>query len=77
MKEKNFNPGDIVKLKSGSPKMTILGNHKSVADEYDVAWFDSKEEVKFSHFPCQVLELEEVKKITLNINNENEENIPT
>ena len=47
MKEKNFNPGDIVKLKSGSPKMTILGNHKSVADEYDVGWFNSKEEVKF------------------------------
>ena len=50
--------GDVVKLKSGGPKMTIA-NTKSNPAGILCTWFDEAE-VKSSRFPAKALEL--VKK---------------
>jgi len=38
-----FNSGDVVKLKSGSPKMTVRGYHKNDPQMLTCIWFDDNE----------------------------------
>jgi uncharacterized protein YodC (DUF2158 family) len=48
-----FNPGDVVRLKSGGPKMTIDSKD---GEDYFCIWFDSKNEQKQNSFSGPVLE---------------------
>ena len=57
MSKQTFKAGDVVRLKSGGPKMTILW----IEDEYGVMtascqWFDSKNELKDAKFRPSSLE---------------------
>ncbi len=36
--------GDVVKLKSGGPKMTVQGSHQYDKDSAVCAWFDGTEQ---------------------------------
>jgi uncharacterized protein YodC (DUF2158 family) len=54
----DFEVGDVVVLKSGGPKMTVVDFAKSFAGEYPVVgcrWFD-KNEKKIGSFPPDTLE---------------------
>ena len=47
-----FNPGDIVVLKSGSPRLTILGE-RSPQNNYSVGWYaDGKYRKELIPEPC-------------------------
>jgi len=42
--ENSLKVGDVVRLKSGSPVMTIIG--EALGDGFEVAYFDKKDELK-------------------------------
>jgi uncharacterized protein YodC (DUF2158 family) len=54
MAESKFKTGDIVKLKSGGPKMTVVN-----ADEYNatLAWFDTNHLIHSKDFSNEIIEL--------------------
>lgn len=58
--EQKFKPGDVVRLKSGGPKMTIVkfgtGYHHGTVDGYECTWFDDKNTVKTEVFQEALLE---------------------
>jgi uncharacterized protein YodC (DUF2158 family) len=70
----SFKVGDTVRLKSGSPLMTIIKLQPDDASEPTVAcaWFSDDEEPHKGEFPGAALEMEEVE--TDEENEENEEN---
>ena len=43
-----FNPGDVVVLKSGGPKMTVHGYHKGEEKKLTCTWFHNHERVSES-----------------------------
>lgn len=59
-----FKTGDIVKLKKGSPSMTVKGNatkpatigNVQIADKYECAWFDGVKSQR-AIFPEDAIEL--------------------
>jgi uncharacterized protein YodC (DUF2158 family) len=48
-----FKVGDIVRLKSGGPKMTVT---KVVGDRIHCEWFNDDNKVDFKVFPPEALE---------------------
>lgn len=57
MQENSFKLGDVVQLKSGGPKMTIISVPESVAyNQYGCSWFGGKKHER-GHFPPEALEL--------------------
>jgi uncharacterized protein YodC (DUF2158 family) len=44
-------PGDVVRLKSGGPDMTILNENKDDKGHWDLAWFAGPEGVKYDTLP--------------------------
>ncbi len=44
--------GDVVRLKSGGPLMTVIGNER---EGCRCAWFDKNEEVKVSTFANYII----------------------
>jgi uncharacterized protein YodC (DUF2158 family) len=54
-----FKPGDVVKLKSGGPKMTIEKIGPRSSDNTEVVascvWFTANEELKDGRFPRETL----------------------
>ena len=54
-KNASFNVGDIVKLKSGGPEMTIRSVPSQHADYYICQWFAGKK-LEHGNFPCDTLE---------------------
>lgn len=63
--EQKFKIGDVVRLKSGSPKMTIV-NDKTMTDikrgkvyggKYECAWFDGANEIRGT-FPQDGIEID-------------------
>ena len=55
MGEKKFKEGDIVLLKSGSPKMTVMGYEPKDGLNVNCTWFD-KSEVKEKSFNENLLQ---------------------
>ena len=51
-----FQPGDIVRVKSGGPDMTVSSASRSQSDSSNCVWFDDKGEVKNQAFKDAVLE---------------------
>ena len=53
-----FKPGDVVKLKSGGPKMTIKkigpNNLENAKDDASCVWFEGNQ-LKDSRFPLETL----------------------
>lgn len=49
----NFQPGDLVKLKSGGPTMTVT---KEVRGRISVTWFDKDNNDQYRDFDPVVLE---------------------
>jgi uncharacterized protein YodC (DUF2158 family) len=48
-----FNPGDVVRLKSGGPAMTVM--HTDMLGKLYCQWF-VKDEAKGNSFPAEALE---------------------
>jgi uncharacterized protein YodC (DUF2158 family) len=61
--EEIFEPGNIVKLRSGGPKMTVEKYHKR--DVIKCVWFDGSE-VKVGYFRQGFLELVDVDNLVCN-----------
>ena len=61
MSEQKFSTGDVVRLKSGGPKMTIVGYGKygmaAVSESYKCKWFDEKNKLVEDVFTEAELEL--------------------
>jgi uncharacterized protein YodC (DUF2158 family) len=59
----SFKVGDTVRLKSGSPLMTIINVRPNDTSEPNVAcaWFSDDEEPRKGEFPEAALEMEEVE----------------
>lgn len=62
MKSSKFKAGDVVKLKSGGPQMTIVGYRQvslanKTATEFLASWFDTKGILQEGHFFSHTLEL--------------------
>lgn len=54
-----FKPGDVVRLKSGGPKMTVVkfGSYRmGTLDGYLCQWFDTKGDLKSDVFTEEMLE---------------------
>jgi len=49
-----FEVGDVVQLKSGGPRMTVVGADKPTPDEVHCAWF-AKERMERAAFPPDAL----------------------
>lgn len=49
-----FNSGDVVLLKSGGPKMTVIEDD---GDTCECMWFDDKHQKKMDEFPTKLLKL--------------------
>lgn len=56
----NFKVGDVVKLKSGGPQMTV--SETNDAEMLECTWFDSSNELKTAFFKAEVVK-EDKKKI--------------
>lgn len=62
--EKLFQIGDIVTLKSGSPKMTITDDKRAINlkkgkvfnGKYFCTWFDESKKIKGQEFPQESIE---------------------
>jgi len=52
-----FEIGDVVKLRSGGPWMTITRALNELFTHYEVRWFDSDGEAFEDHFPGDALVL--------------------
>jgi len=60
MAEQQFKAGDVVRLKSGGPKMTIVNYGKygfGEDEEYQCKWFDAKNNLTINNFTEAELEL--------------------
>jgi uncharacterized protein YodC (DUF2158 family) len=73
MSEKQFQVGDVVRLKSGGPSMTVveIGNVVTGGQRAFCVWFPAMVSTRESRadFPGQALEAEdEVKPLAVNIN---------
>jgi len=55
----SFKVGSVVRLKSGSPKMTITNIGGSLGNEARVSWFDDDGKLAAGTFPLDALELDE------------------
>ncbi|MGB8510376.1 MAG: DUF2158 domain-containing protein [Pyrinomonadaceae bacterium] len=55
MTSEQFKVGDVVRLKSGSPKMTVISAEER--DHYFCQWFDSKGAIGQGEFPGAALQL--------------------
>jgi uncharacterized protein YodC (DUF2158 family) len=53
----SFSVGDVVRLKSGGPKMTVMWLPGPDTSGYTCAWFPSDEDRKILSFPAESLEL--------------------
>jgi uncharacterized protein YodC (DUF2158 family) len=54
----DFSVGDVVRLKSGGPKMTVMWlPDREYTSAYTCAWFASDDERKTERFPAESLEL--------------------
>ena len=49
-----FKKGDVVKLNSGGPKMTIVGDGEDC--DYEVVWFDKNDVDQTAEFDEELLE---------------------
>jgi uncharacterized protein YodC (DUF2158 family) len=59
MAEEKFEPGTVVRLKSGGPKMTVVNYGKygyGSKEEYKCKWFDDKNQLVESTFTENELE---------------------
>jgi len=56
-----FAVGDIVKLKSGGPDMTVRSKPEPPATYYDCQWFAGKK-LEAGRFPADSLELVKIEK---------------
>lgn len=54
-KKTSFAVGDIVKLKSGGPEMTVRAVSTELNKNYTCQWFAGKK-LEQGHFPCDSLE---------------------
>ncbi len=54
MSEPSFKEGDVVRLRSGGPKMTVQTYHGE--GDIDVVWFDDKHQQKSGNFAATLLE---------------------
>lgn len=52
-----YSVGDVVRLKSGGPKMTVMNLPGSTNSSYLCAWFASESQRMVQHFPGDTLEL--------------------
>jgi uncharacterized protein YodC (DUF2158 family) len=55
----SFNPGDVVRLKSGGPRMVVaefLSNYGGSAKVY-CKWFDINNRIQFDYIPPSALEI--------------------
>ena len=54
-----FKKGDVVRLKSGGPRMTVqsVGNFTLIEDGVKCVWFSDKKELKEEVFDAAVLEV--------------------
>lgn len=52
--EVSFQPGDVVRLKSGGPKMTI--SHRPSSDSYFCVWFNKNDDFQSATVKVNVLE---------------------
>lgn len=57
---KEWKSGDLVKLKSGGPLMTVDGKNKHAEDGYNCSWFDKEDKRNQEVFKADTLE--EAKK---------------
>ena len=57
MENRNWNVGDVVRLKSGSPQMTVSGIRSGPKGEVmvDVEWFKEGKEPQNRTYPSEVL----------------------
>lgn len=66
--DQKFEAGDVVRLKSGGPKMTVTGENARKAASWgsavDVCWFsDGAVKPEFTSFPSEALALAEPRKL--------------
>lgn len=54
--EKKFVPGQVVRLKSGGPLMTVNGVDDDEPDWIDCTYFTAKDEIADANFPAASLE---------------------
>jgi len=60
MADFQFNKGDIVRLKSGSPSMTVVGcSNQNGEVAVKCVWFDDQQHPQRAAFPEQSLESDE------------------
>lgn len=57
----NFTIGDVVQLKSKSPKMTVTAVHldyykMTPGNFVSVSWFDEKGNINYGNFPFEAVE---------------------
>ena len=53
----NFQIGDVVRLKSGGPEMTIMSSHAKVNGDWVCRWFDFRGSESFDHFHPSTIDL--------------------
>lgn len=57
----DLKPGDVVRLKSGGPSITITGRDAAIAGKVIVAWFDGRE-LRTASIGADALEMSEKDK---------------
>lgn len=74
MTTKTLPTGTVVRLKSGGPKMTIVGRRKygtpPPTDEYECSWFGRDDEVHTDYFAIETIEIvtkEQISKEELRV----------
>lgn len=56
--QSTFQPGDVVQLKSGGPRMTVETSDETLTS---CTWFDTKGELKRADFPTVIVEKPSVR----------------